>query len=124
MSTHRIHVLCMSPERALNQRLMQSGWRSLLVPWQVTLSMMHRHHGGPVLGCSLRPGWKGDNIYTRFTPAGRPHTIYPLGPQCRNAMTRLCHGGELMYEGMGITWNVDSQKKHDLRAAVRPVPAG
>ncbi|KOO35323.1 hypothetical protein Ctob_009106 [Chrysochromulina tobinii] len=29
---------------------------------QVTLQMMHQHFGGPVLGCSLRPGWKNDNL--------------------------------------------------------------
>lgn len=76
---------------------------------QLTLSMMHRHHGGPVLGCSLRPGWKGDNIYTRFTPAGRPHTAYPLSQACRREMVGLCRGGELMYEGLGITWQVNKE---------------
>jgi hypothetical protein len=48
---------------------------------QVTLQMMHQHFGGPVLGCSLRPGWKNDNLCAhalRSTPRGRatrPHHI-------------------------------------------------
>ena len=34
---------------------------------QLTLSFMHRRHRAPVLGCSLRPGWKGDNMYSRVS---------------------------------------------------------
>ena len=33
-----------------------SSWTGL------TLSFMHRRHRAPVLGCSLRPGWKSDNM--------------------------------------------------------------
>ena len=72
---------------------------------QLTLSMMHRQHRAPILGCSLRPGWKGDNMYTRFTPKG-PALTREVTPACRRAMVGLCRsGGELMYEGWGITWN-------------------
>ena len=73
--------------------------------------MMHRYHGGPVLGCSLRPGWFGDNIYTRYTPSGPPHTVHPIGPACRRTMIGLCRGGgELMYEGLGITWHLGQER--------------
>ena len=72
---------------------------------QLTLSMMHRQHRAPVLGCSLRPGWKGDNMYTRFTPKGPP-LVKEVSPMCRRAMNGLCKGGGkgepgMMYEGWG-----------------------
>jgi hypothetical protein len=76
---------------------------------QLTLSMMHRRAGGPVLGCSLRPGWKGDNMYTRFTPEGPADRVSAAKnpAACRRAMAPLCKGGgELMYEGLGITWHL------------------
>ena len=73
---------------------------------QLTLSFMHRRQRAPVLGCSLRPGWKGDNMYTRFTPEGPrdPHRVR-VSAACRRAMTPLCRGGELMHEGLGLTWH-------------------
>ena len=83
---------------------------------QVTLSMMHRRHGAPVLGCSLRPGWKGDNMYTRFTPEG-PRGVHHVGPACRRTLVSLCRGGELMYEGYGLTWHRANRKLMPEEAA-------
>ena len=116
------------PFASTSEMLHHIGWHSILnlaisqyamgligsfgSSWsQVTLSMMHRHHGGPVLGCSLRPGWMGDNIYTRYTPAGQPHIAHPLSPTCRRSMVGVCRGGELMYEGLNITWSLDRLKR-------------
>ena len=75
---------------------------------QLTLSMMHRRQDAPVVGCSLRPGWKGDNMYTRYTPQG-PDLVRPVTKECRRSLNgppcQLGQGGELMYEGLGITWH-------------------
>ena len=88
---------------------------------QLTLSMMHRQHRAPIIGCSLRPGWKGDNMYTRFTPKGPP-LAREVSPACRRAMVGLCKGGGkgepgMMYEGWGITWNSKLQAE---RPSLRP----
>ena len=79
-----------------------SSWSAL------TLTMMHRQRNAPVLGCSLRPGWKNDNMYTRFTPEG-PKGVQHVTAQCRRLMTPVCKGGELMYEGLGLTWHVNNR---------------
>ena len=93
---------------------MGSSWSA------VTLSMMHRYHRTPALGCSLRKGWLTDHTYTRRTAeaaaemASAPDAANEDGDggegagrvapsvTCLARLRELCgQRGELFYPGEG-----------------------
>jgi hypothetical protein len=96
---HSVLNLALSQHAVALVGSMGSSWS------QVTLSMMHRRHRAPVLGCSLRKGWFTDHTYTRLTPAAGADEAAArrVAPSraCLARMRKLCGGarGELLYPG-------------------------
>eukprot|EP00900_Chrysochromulina_parva_P022163 jgi/Chrpa1/4580/Chrysochromulina_OHIO_Genome00009589-RA len=82
---------------------------------QVTLQMMHQHFGGPVLGCSLRPGWKNDNLCAhalRSTPRG------PLWLQREEAYGRPTQRSMRMQEEWAARAAAEEESKREAAKRV------